>query len=106
MERDVYILSAIAVSGIITFLIRALPFILSKTGTFEEKFGFLKEKLPASIMIILAIFNVRNMITTSLNFNLDLAISIIVAIVTQKKLKNTSLTVVAATIVYMFLIRL
>lgn len=60
MSTTVYIIIAIAISGIITLLLRALPFAVLaklKKSKYVQKLG---EWMPVGIMLILATVTLRN----------------------------------------------
>ena len=90
----------------VTGLTRALPYLLF--GRKKELPGvilYLGTVLPASIMIILVIYCLRNINFTAFPYGMAELISIGVVIAAQLTKKNTFLSIFLGTACYMILIR-
>ncbi len=94
----------IAVMALTTILIRFLPFIIFKERT-PAFILYLGRVLPYCAMAMLVVFCLKDVNFASLNSFLPELIAVIVTIALQKWKHNTSLSIVTATLVYMFLIQ-
>lgn len=107
MPSTAYIVSAIALSGVITLLIRALPFaVLSKLrkSKYVTRIG---AWMPVGIMLILAVVTARNAVVDRLEVwwlvPIALAVTVAVHYLTKRK---TLWSVFAGTTVYVVLLNL
>ncbi len=90
----------------VTGLTRALPYLLF--GRKQELPGivhYLGAVLPASIMIILVVYCLRNIDLTTFPFGMAELFSVGIVIVAQVTKKNTILSIFLGTACYMILIR-
>ncbi|MDO4438372.1 MAG: AzlD domain-containing protein [Eubacteriales bacterium] len=106
MSNTLYAFSAIAVCSIITILIRALPFVIFGNKELPSTVTYLGKVLPGAIMIILVIFCLRNISFSSFPFGLPEFICIGICALLQHKYKNSILSVIISTILYMIIIRI
>lgn len=89
-----------------TALTRALPYLVfGGKKEVPEMIRYLGTVLPASIMIILVIYCIRNIDLTSFPFGLAELISIGVVVLLQYTKKNMILSILLGTACYMILIR-
>lgn len=95
----------IAVS-LVTGLTRALPYLLfGGKKELPVTVHYLGAVLPASIMIILVIYCLRNIDLTAFPYGLAELLSVAIVIVAQVTRKNTLLSILLGTACYMILIR-
>ena len=60
MVPNTYILTAVVLSGVLTWLMRALPFaVLSKVRS-NPLIGFLSKEMPLGVMVILVVYLLRD----------------------------------------------
>lgn len=101
-----YSAAILIVVAAVTGLVRAIPYLLF--GGKKELPGlvcYLGTVLPASIMIILVVYCLRNIDLTIFPFGLLELFSVTVVIVAQVIRKNTFLSILLGTASYMILIR-
>ena len=105
MTGNVYMLAAIAVVALTTWLTRALPFLAFRNRELPETVRYLGEVLPTAIMVILVVYCLRNV-------HIDLPLhgipefsSALLVVLLQIWRKNMYLSIVAGTVCYMLLIR-
>lgn len=105
MPSALYIISAIAIAGLITVLLRAVPFaILGKlrSSKFVRRLG---AWMPVGIMLILAVVTTRNAIVSRPEIwwaaPVALAVTIVVHYATKRK---TLWSVIAGTACYVILV--
>lgn len=96
----------LVIVALITALTRAIPYLIfgGKRGI-PPIITYIGKVLPASIMIILVIYCLRNTDFKTFPFGLSELISVIVIIAMQLIKKNTFLSVFLGTACYMILIR-
>lgn len=106
MSDTVQILAVIAVTAAVTGLVRAVPFLLfgGKRGV-PELVRYLGDVLPPAIMVILVLYCLRGMDFTGFPYGLAELLSVAVVILLQMWKKNTILSIVMGTVLYMVLIR-
>lgn len=99
-------ISSIAIIGLITWLTRALPFLIfSGRKELPPTVHYLGSVLPASIMIILVVYCMRNIDFSNFPYGAAELISVILVIGLQVWKKNNFLSILAGTACYMILIR-
>ena len=85
-----YVLSAIILSALITFLLRAFPFLLFKEKELPKWLEKLEKHLPMTIMAVFITY----------------LLACLTVVFTYKWKKNTFLSIILSTLVYMIFIRL
>lgn len=101
-----YSFAAIIIVGLVTIFTRALPYLLfGGNKEIPSTIKYLSTVLPASIMTILVLYCLRNINLTSFPFGLAEFISVIAVIIIQVIKKNTILSILLGTILYMVLTR-
>lgn len=101
-----YSAAVILVVAVVTGLVRAVPYLLfGGKKEIPATVQYLGTVLPASIMIVLVIYCLRNIDLTAFPFGLAELVSIAVIIAAQVIKKNTFLSVFLGTACYMILIR-
>lgn len=100
-------LSAIAIISLITWVTRALPFLIfSSKKDLPATIHYLGSVLPASIIVILVVYCMRNIDFSNFPFGAAELISIILVIGLQVWKKNNFLSILTGTACYMILIRM
>lgn len=101
-----YSAAIIIIVASVTSFVRAIPYLLfGRKKELPTTVQYLGTVLPASIMIILVVYCVRNIKLSSFPFGLAELISIAVVIAAQAAKKNTFLSIFLGTACYMILIR-
>ena len=94
----------IGVMALTTIIIRFLPFILFKNRT-PEFIIYLGKTLPYCAMAMLVVFCYRNMEFTNATNWLPGLVSGLIVVLLYKWKHNTSIAIVAGTILYMLLVQ-
>jgi len=106
---EINFFSAVAtliVVSMVTGLTRAMPYLIfGGKKEIPSTVRYLGTVLPASIMIILVVYCLRNIDINSFPFGLAELISVALVIVLQVAKKNTILSILFGTACYMILIR-
>ncbi len=102
-----YIFLVIIISTIITFFLRAFPFLFfneqRKMPAWLDRLG---QRLPASIMAILIIYCLKDLKTSFLQLGIPSFIAVIVVVMTYHIKRNTLLSITLSTLTYMILLNL
>lgn len=98
-------LSAIAIISLITWVTRALPFLIFSGKKLPATIHYLGSVLPASIIVILVVYCMRNIDFSDFPFGAAELISITLMIGLQVWKKNNFLSILTGTACYMILIR-
>ncbi len=107
MNNDfMYSLAIIAVITLVTWGLRAVPFIVFKSKQLPESVKYLSDALPPAIMTILVIYCLRNTSLSSYPYGLPEIISCGAVVLLQVIKKNMYLSIIAGTVLYMVLIRI
>ena len=94
------------VVSLMTGLTRAIPYLLfGGKKEIPETIVYLGNMLPASIMIILVVYCLRNIDFSAFPFGLAEFLSVALVIVVQYLKKNSLLSIILGTACYMLLIR-
>lgn len=101
-----YILSAIAVSTLVTFFLRSLPFLAFRNRPLPKALDALGKALPPAIMAVLVVYCLKDAGTDLVGIGLPKALSVLVVAAVYKWRHNTFLGILAGTASYMLLIRL
>lgn len=100
-------LSIILISAVITFTLRALPFIVfNDKRKMPEKMIYLGKILPLSIMAVLVIYCLKDVGDDFMGNGIFKVISVLVVAVTYKMKHSTLISILCGTVCYMCLIRL
>jgi branched-subunit amino acid transport protein AzlD len=98
--------ATIGVVALMTWLARGLPYLMfGGKKELPKVVSYLGTVLPASIMIILVVYCLRNIKFTIFPFGLAEMISVALVIAVQLWKKNTFLSILLGTACYMVLIR-
>ena len=105
-DRTRYVLLAILLAVVITFALRALPFLIfhgeRKMPEFLVKLGAV---LPAAIMAVLIVYCLKGIATDWRSNALPQILAVLTVGISYKWKHNTLLSIVAGTAAYMILIR-
>lgn len=106
MSKEVIMHSAliIAVSAVITALLRGLPFVIFSKKT-PEFITFLGKFLPYAVMGMLVVYCLKDANFTSMPFALPEFIAIAAVALIHLWKRNTLLSVAGGTVFYMFLVQ-
>ena len=106
MIGTLYILSAIVVSALITFGLRALPFVLFRGGrSMPEWMQRLGQVLPSAIMAVLIIYCLKGAKSNPAGVGIPGIIAVGVVAASYKWKHNTFISIIAGTAVYMVMLR-
>lgn len=102
-----YVLTAILVSAVCTFALRALPFLIS--GRMKEKsenLEFLGRILPPAIMAILLVYCLRDVPSDIQIIGVPKIVGVLITGISYVWKNNTFLSIILGTVTYMILIQL
>ena len=97
-----YILIGIAVSAVVTFALRALPFVIFN-GKRLVKLG---KVLPATIMAVLIVYCLKGAVAAPVATGIPSLVGVLVTGGTYKWRHNTLLSILLGTVSYMVMLRL
>lgn len=101
-----YIICAIGLSAVITFFLRALPFLFfGKMRTVPGCLERLGKNLPAAIMAILIVYCMKNVNTDWIFVGIPEIIAVLMVVVTYKWKHNTFFSILSGTLCNMLLLR-
>lgn len=107
MGENLYIFAVIAIMAAVTYLTRALPFLLlEKGGKTPKVVEYLGKVLPPALMTFLLIYCVRNADWTGKSHGLPELIGVATAMLLHWWKRNTFISILVSTVVYMGLIHL
>ena len=95
----------IAVIALVTWALRAAPFLLFGTRPLPKAVRYLGRVLPPAIMTVLVFYCLRNTSFQTFPFGLPELASCVLVIVLQVVRKNMYLSIIAGTVCYMLLLR-
>ena len=95
----------IAIASGITFLIRALPFLVFKKRQMPAFIKEIADKLPPAIIAVLVIYCLKGLLTVLGTETIAAAIAIAGVVILHLWKRNTLLSVAAGTVLYMIFIR-
>ena len=105
MHETLYAVAAIAVVALVTWGLRATPFLLFGSRPLPKTMRYLGKALPPAIMTVLVIYCLRNTAFDRSPFGIpELAACALVAVLQIVK-RNMYLSIIAGTVCYMVLIR-
>lgn len=106
MDGNAYVIMAVAIMAGVTFLIRALPFLILGDKKTPAYIDYLGKYLPYSIIGMLVVYCLKDISFTDTPYGLpELAAVILVAVLHRWK-RNTLLSIVIGTVFYMLLLQL
>jgi len=110
MQFNWYTVMLIAITAVITFLLRAFPFMIFGGGKqMPDKVKKVADLLPPAIMAVLTVYCVKgDLLTIQTGFNIasiGTVVALIVVVAFHLWKRNTLLSIGLGTVVYMVLIR-
>ncbi|MGN1133990.1 MAG: branched-chain amino acid transporter permease [Oscillospiraceae bacterium] len=101
-----YIFFAILISALVTFILRALPFIFfGGKRKMPEWLNKLGEILPSAIMAVLIVYCLRSSGSDFVGQGIPGIISVVIVAMTYKWKHSAFLSIISGTALYMILIR-
>lgn len=101
----VYLIATIATVALVTWGLRAFPFLIFGNRELPQLVRYLGYVLPPAIMVILVCYCIRNIRFGEYFYGLAEIISILLVILVHIKKKNMYISIMVGTICYMILIR-
>lgn len=95
----------ILIPAIITFLLRATPFIFFSKKEVPEIILYIGKYLPFAMMGLLVVFALKNIYILSYPYGIPEAISVIAVIFLHLWKKNMLISIGGGTVIYMFIIQ-
>lgn len=106
MMRSWYILLAIVMSALITFGLRALPFVLFRGGrSMPEWMQRLGQILPSAIMAVLIVYCLKGAKSNPIGIGIPGIIAVAVVVASYKRKHNTFISIIVGTVAYMIMLR-
>ena len=106
MHNEIYPIAAIAVVALVTWGLRAFPFLLFGGRPLPRMVRYLGKALPPAIMTALVLYCLRNTSFTGFPFGIpEIAACALVAIL-QIVRNNMYVSIISGTVCYMLLIRI
>lgn len=105
MNGTAYMLAAVFIVALTTWLTRALPFLAFRNRELPDVVRYLGSALPPAIMVILVVYCLRNIHFSLAPHGIPELASALLVVVLQVWRKNMYLSIVAGTVCYMLLIR-
>lgn len=106
MSEMLYPVAVIAAVALVTWSLRAAPFVLFGNRPLPEIMRYLGKVLPPAIMTVLVIYCLRNISLSQFPFGLPEIVASALVIILQVVRKNMYLSIIAGTVGYMVLIRI
>jgi branched-subunit amino acid transport protein AzlD len=105
MNEIEYLLAAMLVMAISTYLTRLTPFLMFTPGKENAKLNFVAKNTPPMVMMILVIYMLKEVdyLSTEIFYTL---FALAVAVGLQILKRNALLSIVSGTIVYMFFVQM
>ena len=102
-----YVICAIAISALVTFGLRALPFLLFSGGrAMPDWLSRLGAVLPSAIMAVLIVYCLRGAKADIIGTGVPSAIAVLCTALSYKWRHSTFLSIIIGTAVYMLLLRI
>lgn len=105
MNNTVYLILTIAVVAVVTWALRAFPFLLFGSRPLPKTIQYLGKVLPPAIMTVLVIYCLRDTDVGQFPHGVPELLACIAVAVLQIVRKNMYLSIIAGTACYMVLIR-
>lgn len=104
--RPWYILLAIVMSALITFGLRALPFVLFRGGrSMPEWMQRLGQILPSAIMAVLIVYCLKGAKSNPIGIGIPGIIAVAAVVASYKRKHNTFISIIVGTAAYMIMLR-
>lgn len=102
--NPVHILLSILVPALLTFGLRALPFLLLNKKELPKRIEYLGNVFPMAIMATLVVYCLKSIPKAALQDNLILLAGVLVTAVVHLWKKSSILSITVGTVVYMVLV--
>lgn len=107
MNHEIYAFLMILVVALVTAALRFLPFfVFGGNHTVPEFVQYLGKVLPYSIMAMLVVYCLKGITFLKAPFGLPELISVLLVVILHVWKRNTLLSIIGGTILYMILIQL
>ena len=105
MNNTIYPLAVIGVIAVVTWALRAFPFLLFGNRPLPKVIRYLGKALPPAIMTVLVIYCLRDISYSQSPFGIPELAACALVVILQAVRKNMYLSIIAGTVCYMALIR-
>ena len=105
MNNTIYPLAVIGVIAVVTWALRAFPFLLFGNRPLPKVIRYLGKALPPAIMTVLVIYCLRDTSFSQSPFGIPELAACALVVILQAVRKNMYLSIIAGTVCYMALIR-
>lgn len=105
MNNTIYPLAVIEVIAVVTWALRAFPFLLFGNRPLPKVIRYLGKALPPAIMTVLVIYCLRDISFSQSPFGIPELAACALVVILQAVRKNMYLSIIAGTVCYMALIR-
>jgi len=101
-----YLIGAIFVASIMTYLTRVTPFLFFRKKEPSQLIKFIEWNMPVMIMVILVFYALRDVQWEVYPYGLSEIIGVFIAATVHVKFKNALLSIFLATLTYMILVQM
>ena len=105
MNNTMYSIAVIGVIAVVTWALRAFPFLLFGNRPLPKVIRYLGKALPPAIMTVLVIYCLRDISFSQSPFGIPELAACALVVILQAVRKNMYLSIIAGTVCYMVLIR-
>ena len=105
MNNTIYPIAVIGVIAVVTWALRAFPFLLFGNRPLPKVIRYLGKALPPAIMTVLVIYCLRDISFSQSPFGIPELAACALVVILQAVRKNMYLSIIAGTVCYMVLIR-
>ena len=105
MNNTMYPIAVIGVIAVVTWALRAFPFLLFGNRPLPKVIRYLGKALPPAIMTVLVIYCLRDISFGQSPFGIPEFAACALVVILQVVRKNMYLSIIAGTVCYMILIR-
>ena len=106
MNNMIYPIAVIGVIALVTWFLRAFPFLIFGSRPLPKTIQYLGKVLPPAIMTVLVIYCLRNTAFRQAPYGIPELVACALVVVLQVVRKNMYLSIIAGTICYMVLMRI
>ncbi len=105
MNNTMYPIAVIGVIAVVTWALRAFPFLLFGNRPLPKVIRYLGKALPPAIMTVLVIYCLRDISFSQSPFGIPELAACALVVILQVVRRNMYLSIIAGTVCYMILIR-
>ena len=105
MNNTMYPVAVIGVIAVVTWALRAFPFLLFGNRPLPKVIRYLGKALPPAIMTVLVVYCLRDISFSQSPFGIPELAACALVVILQVARKNMYLSIIAGTVCYMILIR-